>query len=163
MTDPLYTRTNQKLYFAGLALKVAAQATDQGERQAAFEGVVFHLYGALLALCREVADSYRLPEREAVQLEDILCPEVLQRSPNPELAELAVLLEQQGGWLNGLLCVWTGLFSATPPRVSTTVSSDLIPVAIEGRMEDLSQEKLQQWRDHIRELALRFRQSLTEI
>ncbi|NON33562.1 DUF6586 family protein, partial [Klebsiella pneumoniae] len=53
MAQELYTRTNQKLFFAGLALESMAKAEQsqamnaQGLVQAERESALFHLYGAL--------------------------------------------------------------------------------------------------------------------
>ncbi|KTS91775.1 DUF6586 family protein, partial [Pseudomonas parafulva] len=67
MARELYTRTNQKLYFAGLALESMARAEQsqamnaQGLVQAERESALFHLHGALLGLCHEISGYYRLP------------------------------------------------------------------------------------------------------
>ena len=56
MAQETYTRTNQKLFFAGLALEAMAKAEQsqamnaQGLVQAERESALFHLYGALLGL-----------------------------------------------------------------------------------------------------------------
>ena len=68
MAHELYTRTNQKIYFAGLALEALGKAENgqvinaQALQQAERESVLFHLYGALLGLCHEIAGYYRLPQ-----------------------------------------------------------------------------------------------------
>lgn len=71
MAKEIYTRTNQKIFFAGIALdnwrKAEAssvfnvQALVQAEREAA----LFHLYGGLLGLCHEIAGYYRMERRYA--------------------------------------------------------------------------------------------------
>lgn len=67
MANERYTRTNQKLYFAGLALEswrlaqAALAAQSQGRIMAEREACLFHLHGALLGLCQEVAGFYRHP------------------------------------------------------------------------------------------------------
>lgn len=61
MANERYTRTNQKLYFAGVALDFwrkaeAGRAMNwQAQVQAEREACLFHLYGALLGLCHEIA------------------------------------------------------------------------------------------------------------
>ena len=61
MAHELYTRTNQKIYFAGLALEALGRAEKgqamnaQALLQAERESALFHLYGALLGLCHEIA------------------------------------------------------------------------------------------------------------
>lgn len=91
MAQELYTRTNQKLYFAGLALEawkradaeraMNAQAIIQGERESA----LFHLYGAVLGVCHEIAGYYRLPQAAAPRVDALLNAEVLAAAPSPEL------------------------------------------------------------------------------
>ena len=55
MAHELYTRTNQKIYFAGLALENWRRAEEKGAMnapgliQAEREASLFHLYGALPA------------------------------------------------------------------------------------------------------------------
>ena len=55
MAHELYTRTNQKIYFAGLALEAMNKASEgramnaQALVQAERESAIFHLYGACLA------------------------------------------------------------------------------------------------------------------
>lgn len=100
MAQELYTRTNQKLYFAGLALEawkradaeraMNAQAIIQGERESA----LFHLYGAVLGVCHEIAGYYRLPQAAAPRVDALLNAEVLAAAPSPELAELVELASQ---------------------------------------------------------------------
>ena len=53
MANELYTRTNQKIYFAGLSLEALGRAEEGKEMnaialvQAGREAALFHLYGAL--------------------------------------------------------------------------------------------------------------------
>ena len=71
MAHERYTRTNQKLFFAGLSLenwrKADALGTlnAQGQVQAEREASLFHLYGAVLGLCHEIAGFYRSPGADA--------------------------------------------------------------------------------------------------
>ena len=116
MAHELYTRTNQKLYFAGLALEawkraetgqaMNAQALIQAERESA----LFHLYGAVLGLCHEIAGFYRLPEARAPRVDMLLNQAVLNAAPSPELAELVELAQQPETWLGRLLAAYTALF-----------------------------------------------------
>ena len=75
MAQERYTRTNQKIYFAGLALQALNKAEQgqainaQAQVQAEREAVLFHLYGALLGLCHEIAGYYRLPQDNAPRAE----------------------------------------------------------------------------------------------
>ncbi len=92
MAQELYTRTNQKLFFAGLALESMAKAEQsqamnaQGLVQAERESALFHLYGALLGLCHEIGGFYRLPVVATV--EQALADDALNGIAIPEVAEL---------------------------------------------------------------------------
>lgn len=128
MAQELYTRTNQKLYFAGLALEawkradaeraMNAQAIIQGERESA----LFHLYGAVLGVCHEIAGYYRLPQAAAPRVDALLNAEVLAAAPSPELAELVELASQPETWLGQLLGAYSELF--LPPRPTKAAKID---------------------------------------
>lgn len=93
MAQELYTRTNQKLFFAGLALESMAKAEQsqamnaQGLVQAERESALFHLHGALLGLCHEIGGFYRLPVVATV--EQALADDALNGIAIPEVAEPA--------------------------------------------------------------------------
>ena len=84
MAHELYTRTNQKIYFAGLSLEALTRAEDGRAMnspallQAGRESALFHLYGALLGLCHEIAGFYRLPQANAPRAELLLTREALE-------------------------------------------------------------------------------------
>lgn len=173
MANELYTRTNQKIFFAGLALKswrqaeanptLNAQAMIQAEREA----VLFHLYGALLGLCHEIAGYYRLPEAKVPRAEQLLTREVLNAAPSPELAELVELAQQPETWLAQLLSEYARLFQ--PPQAPSKAKVDpamplieAVSLDEENELQALTADQLEQWRQQLKELALRFRQTLTE-
>lgn len=172
MANELYTRTNQKLYFATLALDAwrAAEAVRplnlSTQVQAAREGALFHLYGALLGLCHEIAGYYRLPQAGAVQVEQLLVCEVLDAAPSPELAELVALAQDRHSWLGQLLAAYRALFQ--PPREEKKAKVDpsvalisAVEVA-EVATEALKADTLGDWLRHIKQLAERFRQGMSE-
>ncbi|MGF6694080.1 hypothetical protein M2318_004164 [Metapseudomonas resinovorans] len=171
MAHELYTRTNQKLFFAGLSLEswrkaeegraMNAQALVQSEREAS----LFHLYGALLGLCHEIAGYYRLPEANSPRVELVLTPEVLAVAPSPELAELVELAQQSETWLAELLAAYRGLFQ--PPQAPKQAKVDptlplITAVSLEEEVAPLSRETLESWRQSLKSLALRFRETLSE-
>ena len=84
MAHELYTRTNQKIFFAGLSLESwrkaeeTASMNSQGLIQAEREACLFHLYGALLGLCHEIAGYYRSPGADAPVVEAFLTRSVLE-------------------------------------------------------------------------------------
>ena len=172
MAQELYTRTNQKIYFAGLALEALgktqesramnAQALVQAERESA----LFHLYGALLGLCHEIAGFYRLPQAGASRVELLLTPEVLEAVAIPEMAELIELARQPETWLAQLISAYANLFR--PPvaakKPKTDVTQPLIQAVSldEPEVEPLSREALELWRQNLKSLTVRFREGLSE-
>ncbi|MDB6443302.1 hypothetical protein SAMN03159507_00330 [Pseudomonas sp. NFACC32-1] len=173
MAHELYTRTNQKIYFAGLSLEALARAEDGRAMnspaliQAGRESALFHLYGALLGLCHEIAGFYRLPQANAPRAELLLTREVLQDIAIPELAEMLELAQNPETWLARLLAAHGALFQ--PPRAPHKPKGDVtqpLIVAVnldEPEPEDeLSREELESWRQNLKSLAIRFREGLNE-
>ncbi|MCU1716578.1 DUF6586 family protein [Pseudomonas sp. 5P_3.1_Bac2] len=168
MANELYTRTNQKIFYAGLALESWRQAEQvqsmnslaliQAEREAA----LFHLYGALLGLCHEIAGYYRLANSAAPQAESFLCEAVLAQAPSQELGELVELSQSAESWLAQLLKAYNQLFQ--PPRAVEQAQADpgLISALSLDQPQPLGHEALEQWRQHLKALAQRFRQTLSE-
>jgi len=171
MAQELYTRTNQKIFYAGLALEswrqaeegraMNAQALVQAEREAA----LFHLYGALLGLCHEIAGYYRLPQSNAPRAEQLLTPAVLEAAPCPELAELIELAQQPETWLAQLLLAYAELFQ--PPQAEKKAKVDpamplIEAISLDREVPPLAHETLEEWRQQLKSLAKRFRESLSE-
>lgn len=167
-----YTRTNQKFFYAGLALdswrkaeaggSINAQALIQAEREAA----LFHLYGALLGLCHEIGGYYRLADADAPRVESILTPALLQAAPGPELAELVELVQQPETWLAQLLSAYNALFE--PLNAPKTAKLDPgLPLiqAVSLDLEEaplLARAELEAWRQQLKGLAQRFREAMVE-
>lgn len=172
MAHELYTRTNQKIYFAGLALEAMGHAEQgammsaQAQLQAQREAVLFHLYGALLGLCHEIAGYYRLPQAGAARAESLLSPQVLEAAAIPELAELVELAQHSQTWLAQLLAAHAALFQ--PPRAPHKPKGDVTQPLIQAVNLDapqeaqLSREELEAWRQQLKVLAIRFREGLSE-
>ncbi|GGU56637.1 hypothetical protein GCM10009504_11920 [Pseudomonas laurentiana] len=172
MAQELYTRTNQKIYFAGLALEALGKAQEsramnaQALTQAERESALFHLYGALLGLCHEIAGFYRLPQAGAPRVELLLTAEVLEAVAIPEMAELIELARQPETWLSHLLSAYANLFR--PPvaakKPKTDVTQPLIQAVSldEPEVEPLSREELELWRQNLKSLTVRFREGLSE-
>ena len=171
MAHELYTRTNQKIYFAGLALESMGKA-EQGQAmnaqallQAERESALFHLYGALLGLCHEIAGFYRLPQAGARQVEQLLNEKALQGVAIPELAELVELAVQPETWLGQLLAGYGALFQPpqAPKKTKGDVTRPLIQaVNLDEEVAELSREELESWRQQLKILAIRFREGLSE-
>ncbi|MBV7564276.1 DUF6586 family protein [Pseudomonas sp. sia0905] len=172
MAGELYTRTNQKIFYAGLSLEswrkaeegraMNAQALVQAEREA----TLFHLYGALLGLCHEIAGFYRLPNSSAARAEVLLDRQNLDGAPSPELAELVELAENRDTWLGQLLTAHAELFKPPrPPREpkGEPIASALIQaVSVDEQAPPLAPETLENWRQELKALAQRFREGLSE-
>jgi hypothetical protein len=171
MAHELYTRTNQKIFYAGLSLEswgkaqegraMNAHALVQAEREAA----LFHLYGALLGLCHEIAGYYSLPNSDAPRAEDYLSKAVLDAAPSQELGELVELAQSPDSWLAQLLGAYAELFQ--PPQAAKKAKIDpatplITAVSLDGEVEPLSRETLEAWRQHLKALAQRFRETLSE-
>ncbi|MEA5672981.1 DUF6586 family protein [Pseudomonas sp. MH2] len=172
MAQELYTRTNQKLFFAGLALESMAKAEQsqamnaQGLIQAEREAAVFHLYGALLGLCHEIAGFYRLPQANAARAELLLDDETLKTVAIPELAEMLELARQPQTWLAQLIKSYADLFQPPVAKkvAKTDVTQPLIQAVNLDEVEDvvLSRAELERWRQDLKGLVRRFREALSE-
>ncbi|NUT76636.1 PasA protein [Pseudomonas sp. C1C7] len=173
MAHELYTRTNQKIYFAGLSLEALAKAEEARSMnslaliQAGRESALFHLYGALLGLCHEIAGFYRLPQANSQRAEALLTREVLETIAIPELAEMIELANNPETWLARLLAAHSALFQ--PPRAPHKPKGDVTQPLIqavnldeEETPDELSREELESWRQNLKSLALRFREGLNE-
>lgn len=171
MAHELYTRTNQKIFYAGLSLEswhkaqagraMNAQALIQAEREA----TLFHLYGALLGLCHEIAGYYRLANSDTSRAEDLLTQAVLDVAPSQELGELVELAQSPDSWLAQLLGAYAELFQ--PPQAAKKAKLDpstplITAVSLDEEIEPLSRETLEIWRQHLKTLAQRFRETLSE-
>lgn len=173
MANELYTRTNQKLYFATLALdawraaEVAQALNAQAQVQGARESALFHLYGALLGLCHEIAGFYRLSQARVPEVEQLLTAEVLAAAPSPELAELFELAQDRQSWLCRLLAAYHGLFE--PPQEAKKAKVDpalelitAVNVGAVAEEAELELATLLDWQQQIKRLAVRFRQGMSE-
>lgn len=171
MAHELYTRTNQKIYFAGLALGALGKAESgqsvsaSGLAQAERESALFHLYGALLGLCHEIAGYYRLPQAGDPSAESLLG--AVHDLAIPELAELIELAQNRETWLARLLGEYAALFR--PPQAPKVAKGDVRVAVIEVIQLDeaqtdqgLGREELESWRQNLKGLAIRFREGLSE-
>lgn len=121
--------------------------------------------GALLGLCHEIAGYYRLPQADANTVEQLLSAERLAASPSPEMAELVELAQHAETWLAKLLNAYHALFQ--PPREIVPAKQDvtmplITAVTLEDEVQPVSVDELEFCRQQLKELALRFRGSLSE-
>ncbi len=94
------SRTNQKLYFAKMAMQQVDSATEDAVKQANYEAAVFHLHGAYLAFLQELCRFYKLSPQLASAEAVRLALEV-KGQISPEVAQIQGL-EQVGQWLQRL-------------------------------------------------------------
>ena len=159
-----YTRTNQKLYFAGLAIKALREAEQgaaldaAGRSQAEREAALFHLHGALLGLLQEIAGFYRLPGADAPSVEPLLGI----ASDCPELGELRQLAARGDSWLSALREAHAGLF--VPPVAPRKPAEDngLIVTSAAQSALPVDGDTLAVWQAELKALALRFREAMVD-
>lgn len=171
MANEAYGRTNQKLYFASLALQRARQAEQGGALEqpgllrAAREEALFHLQGALLGLCQEVGRFYRWPDANQGRVEAFLQLDRARLFPSPELGELMELARQPDTWLARLQVAHGALFAPSKDsgkdRQVPTGLIEAVNVEDQSKQEP-SLEDLQQWRQDMQSLVRRFRQGMSE-
>lgn len=153
MAQERYTRTNQKIYFAGLAHEswrkaLQSEAVDASVRvQAEREACLFHLQGALLGLCHEVIGYYRFEISERLPLEVLISPAVLEKAQAPELAELRELRSDNTSWLSLIVRHWQQV---------------QYPVFEVEQLPAPDIQEVESWRAQLKALILRFRQTMTE-
>lgn len=171
MAHERYTRTNQKLFFAGLALEAWRRAEQgpaaeaPGRAQAEREACFFHLYGALLGLCQEITGFYRMPLADATSVERILTREAIGANPSPELGELLEIAGHPDAWVSRLLGEYARLFE--PPRAPAQAKQDpamplIQAVALGDEEPALTPDEVEGWRRELKAVTLRFRQGMTE-
>lgn len=132
MANEVYTRSNQALFFARMAIDAWADVAKSGEinviSQARYhrEHALFHLYRGVLAVAHEVADRYRWPLMDARTVEQVLTNQIAERFPGPELAELTELAQAGDSWLGRLLTGWQQLQLPPKPEESKPQDESLI-------------------------------------
>lgn len=164
MAQERYTRTNQKLYFTGLAVKALREAESSaaldapGKAQAEREAALFHLHGAVLGLLQEIAGFYRLTEADAPAVETLLAIP----ADCPELAELRQLAARDDSWLSILRLAYAELF--VPPQAPRKRSADaaVIVAVSQEPAPTLDAATLERWQTELKQLALRFREAMVD-
>ncbi|HSP30660.1 MAG TPA: DUF6586 family protein [Halomonas sp.] len=132
MANEVYTRSNQALFFARMAIDAWADAIESDAVNALSlvryhrEHALFHLYRGVLAVTHEVADRYRWPLMDARTVEQVLTTQVAERFPGPELAELTELAQTSDNWLGRMLAGWQQLHMPPKPEDSKLQDPSLI-------------------------------------
>ena len=91
--------------------------------------------------------------------------DVLAAAPSPELSELVELAQQPETWLAELLAAHAALF--LPPQAPKKAKVDramplIQAVSVDDEPTPLSGVTLEEWRQNLKALALRFREGLSE-
>ncbi|SDS39332.1 hypothetical protein SAMN05216198_1851 [Halopseudomonas litoralis] len=135
MANEAYTRTNQALTFARLALasweaSSASTALD-AITMARYhrEHTLFHIYRAVQALICEVSGRYSLAPWDASAVEETLKAIGDGQPLNPELSELVLQSDDNSSWLAGTLRAWRqmhvppGAVRSEPLKAGTLITS----------------------------------------
>lgn len=163
MANEPYTITNQKLYFAKLALANWQALEESAELnkpllKAQQEVVIFHLYSVLWAIYNEIASFYRFPLlTDTTPLNQFLTKPFIEQYPSPELNELFTLLATPSSVIAIINKAWLELFNIVPAikQVAQTI-------AIKDIDETLGYQALQKNLQELTALISRFRSGLTE-
>lgn len=156
-------RTNQKLYFARLALQQTAQATAVQPAQAGRETTVFQLQGAVLAFLQELGRYYRIDERRPTiaTLREALAA---RGQVSPELVQLENL--SQHGFLGELNRAYLACqYAPEPaaPAADETGSSHLIIKVTQSPLAWLPDaDILREWHASLTSLIEGFRAEMVE-
>lgn len=171
MAGERYTRTNQKIFFAGLLLDDYARLEQErsgaflARQQALQEAIIFHLHGALLGLCHEISGYYRLAAGDVTHASMLINAQALAREPGPELAELVELASDSHSWLARLLKAYSALFEPPQQVKASKVAPSVVlieSVSLEPEVPAVDEALLRESREQLKQLALRFRESMTE-
>jgi hypothetical protein len=151
-------RTNQKLYFAKQALKVAADAPNVQKEQMAREEVVFHLVGVYGALLAELGYAHGMSL--AAQNEDqIVAWLENQKMVSPELE----MIRQQKAVIDRLQQALS-LSLHTPKRVEQEVDDTLIMGGSKDPIAWLPKtEELKDMLSLYKELVAQMRESMIQV
>ncbi len=156
-------RTNQKFYFAKIAMQHSEQASDDASKQAHYEAAVFHLHGAFLAFLQELSRFYKLSAQLATT-EAIRLALDAKGQVSPEISQLQVL--EDGQWLGQLQQVFATIqLAADPvePQPEAELADSLImraaPIQEQPRF-DMAQ--VQDWYKHLQRVMSEFRQEMVE-
>lgn len=164
------SKANQKRYFAAFYLE-AIEKADKDERlvnrkavlAAHRESCLFHLMGTYEALIWEVAQTYTVPFRAGMPLQQLLDDAHAAGKSIPELEQVLQLQQQSGSWLNRMVNAWQRVQDVDP--ATTTVAKAPVNLnAIEVRVVADEDELLQlsDWHDNLRNLIEEVRQTLGE-
>jgi hypothetical protein len=156
-------RTNQKLYFARLAVQQAEKTEHLQQIQAQREAAVFHLHGAVLAFLQELVRYYRLNESKP-SLQNVEAQMAQRGQISPEIQVLKKLAQE--GFLAELnrayrLCQYAPEPAAAEPEEQT--STQLIIKVTQSPQAWLPDTQiLREWHSELQQLIDGFRNEMVE-
>lgn len=157
------SRTNQKLYFAKMAMQQVELATEEAVKQANYEAAVFHLHGTYLAFLQELCRFYKLSPQLA-SAEAVRLALELKGQVSPEVVQIQAL-ETAGQWLQQLQQAFHDC-QLVPEPVEPQPEAELAESLI-VRVATISHEhdelpRLQQWYKQLHTLINEFRREMAE-
>ena len=168
MANEAYTRTNQALAFARLALasweaanaSTALDAITMGRYHR--EHALFHVYRATQALIFEVSGRYGLAPWGVSAVEDVLNAISDGQSLNPELGELALQKDDSTGWLSGMLVAWREMYAPPGTAASDGASAGALIASTAGSGGEWGLVEARRAIDMLSTLLDRYRESMRE-
>ncbi len=156
-------RTNQKLYFARLAIMQAEKAENVQVGQAGRESAVFHLHGAVLAFLQELVRYYKLSDLHPT-MSSIREKMAARGQVSPEIAILEHSVRE--GFIGELNHAYaTSLYAPEPPEPTydDDSSSNLIIKVTHSPLSWLPDTQiLREWHRDLLTLIEGFRNEMVE-
>lgn len=167
MSDPWFSRANEKLHFAALTLEQAGVAeaanplSARALRLAVSESCVFHLQGALHAFLNEVAASIGEDPVADLAALDAACRE--RGSDLEAVRELLFLQNDAASWLYGLQQAWSLCWKPreTPKREAAAGIGDIV-ICVESGVRLPDRDTCQSWLNAMKETFEHLRGGLQE-
>lgn len=157
-------RTNQKFYFAKIAIQQFEQSDETAIKQANIEAAVFHVHGAFLALLQELSRFYKLSSQLATT-EAIRVALEAKGQISPEISQLQAV-EGQDNWLGQLqatFCEYQLAADPVEPEPEAELPEGLIVrSAMKAEESPLDIANVQMWYKKLHSLVTEFRQEMVE-
>ena len=157
-------RVNQKLAYAGWALRDAGAGGTPAVREAAVETVIFHLAGAYRAFIAEIVgdEHVRRPADATPGDSAVATARRWADYLPPALAEL-VSLEEAGAWPTELLAAWQWACRLEEAASVSPAGSDVIALApAQGAGRPASLPDCTRWYEALQAEVERLRESMQE-
>ena len=157
-------RTNQKLYFAKIAMQQLEASPEDAVQQASYEAAVFHLHGVYLAFLQELCRFYKLSPQLA-SAEAVRLALEFKGQISPEVVQIQAL-EVSGQWLQQLQQAFHDcqlVPEPAEPQPEAEFPESLIMRVAPITSDELSAlQKLQAWYKQLHNLINEFRREMAE-